>query len=74
MPDVEQPRTPAWQLTPTSRQGFWLGGLFTVVALLSWLWWSPASGTFDLLLALLWTVLAVALLASSTALRARERG
>lgn len=71
---VDDRSTPAWQLTPTSRQGFWLGGLFTVVALLSWLWFTPESSTFDLVLAWLWTVLAVGLLASSTALRRRERG
>lgn len=74
MPGVGAQGTPPWQLTPTSRQGFWLGGLFTVVALLSWVWFTPESSTFDLLLAWLWTVLAVALLASSVALRRRERG
>ncbi|MGJ7442523.1 hypothetical protein [Aquipuribacter sp. MA13-6] len=67
-------RTPPWQLTRTSRQGFWLGGLFTVLAVLGWLFQVPGGGPVEVVLAALWTVLALGILASSAALRRRERG
>lgn len=65
--------TPQWQLTRTSRQGFWLGGLFTVLAFLGWLVQVPGGGTVEVVLAALWTGFALALFASSAALRRRER-
>lgn len=71
---MAEERTPQWQLTRTSRQGFWLGGLFTLVAGLSWLLGVPGGGAFEVFFAVLWTVVALALFASSAALRRRERG
>lgn len=67
-------KTPQWQLTRTAQQGYWLGGLFTVLALLGWSIQVPGGGAVEVVLAGVWTVLAVAILASSAALRRRERG
>lgn len=66
-------RSPRWQLTKTSRQGYWLGGLFALLAVLGWVVQVPGGGWVEVVLAALWTVVAAALFASSTALRRRER-
>lgn len=74
VPGMVEGTTPQWQLTRTSRQGFWLGGLFVVLATVGWLFQVPGGGPVEVVLAVVWTVLALSIMASSLALRRRERG
>lgn len=65
-------KQPWWQLTRTPTSGFVLAATWTIAAVLRW--WPPGpDGTLGLVAGCLFTVLAVAHLASATASLRRER-
>jgi hypothetical protein len=65
---------PWWQVTKTPRQGFLLGGMWTLLGLGQLLFGLSGGGhVVSLVIGALWLVLAVGYLASAAALFRRER-
>lgn len=68
-------RPPWWQMTRTATPGFWFAGVYAAIAPAAWYMVAATDvGVWMTVLAVLWTVMAPAYLASSLAMRRSTRG
>lgn len=64
---VGRSHMPKWQVTKTPKQGFWMGGLYLLLAFFSWLGVALTDAGYLALLAGGWSVLGIGYVVSSLA-------